>query len=169
MKILVCFLLFLVPIFCSVDTVFASQDGSAVEFDNSKDVVDSDEKKNIFSIKESVLVYDSDILALSLSLKKRQQKKIAKLYKKYLKQQLKVKHKVELFIEDLEDLEGLGIDVDVDYDSFELESTIDKIYKLKADLFFNNYVFLKKVEGVLKKQQAEKYLDIVSFIYKVYI
>ena len=38
---------------------------------------------------------------------------------------------------------------------------------LTTKLFFNNYVFLKKVERILKKQQIDTYLEMVSFYYEV--
>lgn len=164
MKVLVCIFVCLISVFCGVDILNAQQDSSSVDFNNRKENVVLIEKKQGLLLQESVFVYDSASFVSRLNLKKQQQKKIDKLYKKYLKQQLKVKNKLELLIVDLDDL---GQNVDVEYDSFELETEIDKVYNLKAELFFNNYVFLKKVERILKKQQVDTYLEMVSFYYEV--
>ena len=166
MKFLVCFFVCLISVFCGVDTLNAQQGSSSVDFNNRKENVALLEKKRGLLLQESVFFYDSTSFVSRLNLKKRQQKKIDKLYKKYLKQQLKVKNKLELFIVELDDL---GQDVDVEYDSFELETGIDKVYNLKAELFFNNYVFLKKVKRILKKQQVDDYLEMISFYYEVKI
>lgn len=164
MKVLVCFLLLLISVFCGVDTLSAQPDSSSVDFDNRKENVSLIVEKSGLLLQKSVLVYDSVSFISRLNLNKRQQKKIDKLYKKYFKQQLKVKYKLELLIVELDDL---GQNVDLEYDSFELETEIDKVYNLKAELFFNNYVFLKKVERVLKKQQVDAYLEMISFYFQV--
>jgi len=166
MKVLICIFVFLISFIFGVDTLNAQQVPRGVDFDNRKENLRVVEKKSFLLLQESVFVYDSAGFVSRLNLKKRQQKKIDKLYKKYFKQQLKVKNKLELLIVELDDL---GQNVDLDYDSFELEIGIDKVYNLKAELFFNNYVFLKKVERVLKKQQIDAYLEMISFYYEVKI
>ena len=113
-------------------------------------------------IKEGVIVYDSEQLKLKLNLTKRQDKKIQKYYISYIKDQLKVKQKLVSL-----SYKFKRISLDKNFDEFENELLLDKIFKLKSELFLNNVMFVSKVKEKMKKSQIKEFNNSFDFVFDI--
>lgn len=155
-----CFLFF-IPI-SATDT---SDSKSLSEHLNTKQSsnTNSVSKSSYLYLNEGVIIINHAEFSNYLTLSARQEKKINKKYKSYLKKQLKIKPKITLLSMDIDTIE-LGYD-----NNYELESVVDKIFKNKSNMFFNNIVLLKEIESILKKEQTALFLELVDPFYYVKI